>query len=274
MVFVLVLALAPAPAAAQLLPPNEAGVTMGHIHLAVRDVDAHKAFWTNVMGGKLVKNGPLELIQFPGVYIMLRKAEPTDPPAGSVLNHFGFVVKDMPATLELWKKNNLKIDPTQNPNESYVNGPDGIRIEVYGDPYIKNEVQMNHLHFYTTDPLEMQAWYAKTFGGRIGRRPSVGSIKVFRLMETVLIPGTNLSLNPVKERQAPTKGRSLDHIGFEVKNLDAFVKNLEAQGVKFDVPLRQVPNSNVKIAFLTDPWGTYIELTEGLAPAGHLDAGH
>ena len=94
----------------------------------------------------------------------------------------------------------------------------------------------------------------------------MGSINVFRLMETVLIPGTNLSLNPVKERQAPTKGRSLDHIGFEVKNLEAFVKNLEAQGVKMDVAPRQVPNTNIKIAFLTDPWGTYIELTEGLAP--------
>jgi catechol 2,3-dioxygenase-like lactoylglutathione lyase family enzyme len=270
----IVSALMLAPAMAQLLPPNDAGVTFGHIHLAVKDVDAQKAFFINVMHGKPVKNGPLELIEFPGVYIMLRKAEPTAPPAGSILNHFGFVVKDMPATLEWWKKNNLKIDPTQNPNESYVNGPDGIRIEVYGDPYIKNEVQMNHLHFYTTDTLEMQAWYAKMFGGSAGRRPSVGSINVFRLMETVLIPGTNLSLNPSKERQEPTKGRSLDHIGFEVKNLEAFTKKLEAQGVKFDVPLRQVPNSNVKIAFLTDPWGTYIELTEGLAPASHMEAGH
>jgi hypothetical protein len=33
-----------------------------------------------------------------------------------------------------------------------------------------------------------------------------------------------------------------------------------------DSPVRQVPNSNVKIAFLTDPYGTYIELTEGLEP--------
>lgn len=265
----IVSALLMVPATAQLLTPNEAGVTLGHLHLAVKDVDAHKAFWTNIMGGKLVKNGPLELIEFPGVYIMLRKADPSGPPAGSVLNHFGFVVKDMQGALALWRANNLKIDPTENPNESFVNGPDGIRVEVFGDPYLPVPVQMNHLHFYTQDIPEMQEWYAKTFGGRPGRRPSVGSISKFRLMETVLIPGTNLSLAPSKDRMAPTKGRSLDHIGFEVKNLEAFTKKLEAQGVKFDVPLRQVPNSNVKIAFLTDPWGTYIELTENLAPAGH-----
>jgi predicted enzyme related to lactoylglutathione lyase len=61
-----------------------------------------------------------------------------------------------------------------------------------------------------------------------------------------------------------TKGRSLDHIGFEVKNLEAYCKRLEAEGIKLDVPYRQVPNLGIAVAFLTDPWGTYIELTEGL----------
>ena len=84
------------PLLAQLAPPNAAGVTMGHMHLAVKDVDAQKEFWISAMGGTLVKNGPLELIQFPGVFIMLRKAEPTASPAGSIVNHFGFVVRDMP----------------------------------------------------------------------------------------------------------------------------------------------------------------------------------
>jgi len=28
------------------------------MHLAVRDVDAQKAFWIGAMGGTLVKNGP------------------------------------------------------------------------------------------------------------------------------------------------------------------------------------------------------------------------
>ena len=61
------------PARAQLVEPNQVGVTMGHVHLAVKDVDAQKQFWTSMMGGTLVKNGPLELIQFPGVFIMLRQ---------------------------------------------------------------------------------------------------------------------------------------------------------------------------------------------------------
>jgi extradiol dioxygenase family protein len=56
----------------------------------------------------------------------------------------------------------------------------------------------------------------------------------------------------------------LDHIGFEVQDLEAFTKKLEAAGVKFDVSYRKIPALGLSLAFLTDPWGTYIELTEGL----------
>src|SRR3977135_575153 len=68
----IVVALAVLPAHAQLAPPNDAGVTMGHVHLAVKDVEAQKRFWSTTMGGTAVQNGPLSLIQFPGAFIMLR----------------------------------------------------------------------------------------------------------------------------------------------------------------------------------------------------------
>ena len=55
----------------------------------------------------------------------------------------------------------------------------------------------------------------------------------------------------------------MDHIGFEIEGLEAFCKKLEAQGVKFDIPYKTVDAIKSSIAFLTDPWGTYIELTEG-----------
>ncbi len=123
------------PAFAQLVEPNQVGLRMGHVHLVVKDVDAHKQFWVGIMGGTLVTNGPLELIQFPGVYIMLRRTEAAlEPPAGAIVNHFGFIVKDMPAALAKWKAANLKIEPTENPNEVYLHAPDGIRLEVYGEP--------------------------------------------------------------------------------------------------------------------------------------------
>src|SRR5215218_7655856 len=136
------------PAFAQLVEPNQIGVRMGHVHLAVADVEAQKQFWIGIMGGTLVKNGPLELIQFPGVYVMLRKVDTAvEPNAGAIVNHFGFTVRDFPSSLAKWKAANLKIEPTQNPNEVYVNAPDGIRLEVYGEPALPTPVSMNHIHY-------------------------------------------------------------------------------------------------------------------------------
>jgi predicted enzyme related to lactoylglutathione lyase len=57
----------------------------------------------------------------------------------------------------------------------------------------------------------------------------------------------------------------MDHIGFEVTDIKAFCEKLEADGIKLDRGVTEVPNLGLTIAFLTDPWGTRIELTQGLA---------
>ena len=79
------------------------------------------------------------------------------------------------------------------------------------------------------------------------------------------VPGMAFSFRKMASAQAATKGRSLDHIGFEVKDLEAFCKKLEANGVTFDSPFRSAPAVGLKIAFIVDPAGTRIKLTEGLA---------
>jgi hypothetical protein len=68
--------LLPAPAVAQLAAPNAAGVTMGHVHLNVRDIEASKGFWTALGGTPVIIGGTLEAVKFPGVLMILRRAEP------------------------------------------------------------------------------------------------------------------------------------------------------------------------------------------------------
>ena len=63
--------------------------------------------------------------------------------------------------------------------------------------------------------------------------------------------------------QAPTAGRSLDHIGFEIKNLAEFLKKLEAKGLKLETAYREVPAIGLNISYLYDPLNVYIEMTEG-----------
>ncbi|PYV12576.1 MAG: hypothetical protein DMG07_16845, partial [Acidobacteria bacterium] len=113
----------------------------------------------------------------------------------------------------------------------------------------------HHIHFSTTAVDETKAWYVKMLGAIPGKRGR---------FEAADVPGANLSFSPAQTPAAPSKGRALDHIGFEVRDLEGFCKKLESLGAKFDVPYRKVPALGIAIAFLTDPWGTYIELTEGL----------
>jgi catechol 2,3-dioxygenase-like lactoylglutathione lyase family enzyme len=254
------------PAYAQLTMANQLGVTMGHIQLIVKDVEVQKRFWTSVFGGTVVQNGSLELIQFPGVFVMLRQGDASGPPAGTIVNHFGFTVKDMPGSLAKWKAANVEIEATENPNEVYVHGPDGIRVEVYGEPALPTPVSMNHIHYAASDIPGIKAWYVKAFGANPGRRPCVACLARPSMIESDDLPGVNLSFGGSREALLPTKGRAIDHIGFEVNNLEAFVAGLEARGIHIEAPIRQLPDSKVKVAFLTDPYGTYIELTEGLAP--------
>src|SRR5205085_10381905 len=76
------------------------------------------------------------------------------------------------------------------------------------------------------------------------------------------LPGMNSNVAP-HEKVGPLKGRRLDHIGFEVRNLEAFCRKLEASGVKLDRPYMKNANG-LATAFFTDRWGVYVELTEGL----------
>jgi catechol 2,3-dioxygenase-like lactoylglutathione lyase family enzyme len=81
-----------------------------------------------------------------------------------------------------------------------------------------------------------------------------------------MLPGGEVDFIKAPTAPAPTKGRSLDHIGFEVTGLEAFCKKLQADGVPFDLAYREMPQlGGLKIAFILDPVGTRIELTEGLA---------
>jgi len=79
------------------------------------------------------------------------------------------------------------------------------------------------------------------------------------------LPGVNLSWTDTEKPTSPTKGRSLDHVSFEVKDIRSFCARLEAEGVKLDTSPTPRPDLGLTLAFLTDPWGTRIELTEGLA---------
>jgi len=249
-------ALVVAPAFAQLAAPNATGVAIGHIHLNASDVDTQVKFWTQV-GGKIVQREKITMAEFPGIYILIRKQDYSGGSVGSTINHFGFYVRDFEPSVAKWKAAGLTWEPVKNPNvgQGFLTGPDNVRIEIYENKAISTPMAMHHIHLFVTDPLEAQKWYIQNFGATAGKRG---------MYDTANVPGTEITLAK-SEAQAPTKGRSVDHMGFEVQDIDAFVAKLQAANIKTDAAIRNSANaSNLRIVYVTDPWGTEIEITQGL----------
>jgi catechol 2,3-dioxygenase-like lactoylglutathione lyase family enzyme len=269
--------LASAPnAAAQLTVAKDGPVVYGHHHLNTTNMEAEKKFFVETLGGKFVKIGTnnTEIVEFPNVLIFFRANQaPTGGTRGTTVNHIGFSVPNLRQTVDKVKANGFKmITSTEAPGRevkddiagplqpggasiAFAQGPDDLKVEFVEAKQQTIPIQLHHVHFFNPKNTEMQAWYAKTFGAEArsgGAFPSA------------LLPGVTLNFSPSTDPVVGTQGRALDHIGFEVKNLEAFCKKLEADGIKLAVPYRQVPALGISIAFLTDPWGTYIELTEGL----------
>src|SRR5215467_6533636 len=280
--FLLVVAglVAPATSHAQILVAKEGPVVYGHHHLNTTNMAAQKKFYVETLGGtvKHIGTGAREqdIIVFPNVQLWFRPMQaPTGGTIGTTVNHIGFSVNDIRAVVTKLKASGYKmitgdsVAPTvkvtddvaaasPTANIAFVLGPEQTKVEFVEVKDQQRPIQLHHLHFFGEKNTEMQAWYAKTFGAKqIPANPGAAFVQD-------QLPGVFLNFTPSPMPTVGTTGRSIDHIGFEIKNLEAFTKKLEAQGIKLDRPYTKVPQLGIAIAFIKDPWGTNIEMTEGL----------
>jgi catechol 2,3-dioxygenase-like lactoylglutathione lyase family enzyme len=249
-------------AVAQPAPFNEAGVTMGHWHLVSKDVEANKKIFL-AMGGRLFMPGGAPVVMFPGLYInLMLNAEKGDGGSeGSVVNHVGFIVDNVQKRVAQWKAAGVNVLPGLNNrvDQAFVVTPDGVRMEILEDKTQAVPIRNEHIHFSLPDAdiPKAVAWYATTFGGKVGTRNNA---------PVVNLPGVQLRFARADAKQAPTRGRILDHIGFDVRDHAAFVKKLEAAGIKLDEPPRKSAAGNT-VTYITDPWGARVEIVQR-APLG------
>jgi catechol 2,3-dioxygenase-like lactoylglutathione lyase family enzyme len=265
---------APSRAAAQILVANDGPVVYGHHHLAVSDVEAHRKFWVTTLGGTQTKlPSGTEAVKFPNVFLLLRAQKPGGGSKGTTVNHIGFSVPNLRQMVDRIKANGFRMvtreevaadqavtdDIAVLPSKTsiaFAMAPDDVKVEIVEARAQTHPIALHHVHFFGQQNAEMRDWYVKVFGARA--RPAGGAFL------SADLPGVLLNFTPSTEPVVGTTGRAIDHIGFEIDNLEAFVKKLQADGVKVTTGYRQVPKSDMWIAFIQDPWGTSIELSEGL----------
>lgn len=260
---------------AQVSAPNAAGVAMSHLHFQVADVEANRLFWVALGGAPSARRGDVETVAFPGLLIQISRGTPAGPAEGSVVAHVAMRVKTF-AQIEArgitverrrieGRESGMAIAPSGDRVELFEENAEQVRFrpeagkstasaERHNRP-MTAPVEPHHLHLNvpTGADVAAQNWYVEHFGGVPGIRLRYPAADV---------PGMNFNFSGVATATAPTRGRTLDHIGFEVKNLAAFVRTLTAAGVRFEQPYTAGPGGSGS-ARLVDPWGTAIELTEG-----------
>src|SRR5262245_40386805 len=123
---------------AQLATPGPSGVVMGHLHLTAKDAPGGKTFWTTI-GGAATQNGALQLIQFPGTFVMLRGGQPTAGTAGSTVDHVTFRVQSLRGIWDnLAKAEGARLGPSGNSvGSDKITTPDGIVIQLVVDASLK-----------------------------------------------------------------------------------------------------------------------------------------
>jgi catechol 2,3-dioxygenase-like lactoylglutathione lyase family enzyme len=263
-------------ASAQLLPGTAGAIVYGHHHLNTTNIDAQRKFWVATLGGTSVKIGTdnLEIVRFAGALMFFRPMQaPTGGSKGTSIDHLGFSVPDLRRVLDKLKEGGYRIVTAQEAPATvtvkddigqvdaggvtgiaYVMSPDEVKVELVEIKAQTAPIVSHHVHFFGPQTA-MRDWYMKVFGATAGPATSPAFIRAD-------LPGVGLNFTQSATPVVGTRGRALDHIGFEIANLDEFAKKLEAQGIMITV--RNIPAINTKVAFVTDPWGTLIELSEGL----------
>lgn len=267
----------PGIAAAQPKHDRTERTVFGHLHVHPTSVAEHNTFWLETLGGVLGHVGKMAVAKFPDGLVEWESPTWADlAPAGGTkgrtVDHVAFSVPNLRAMLTrvtaagypvvtrdelpgVKETNGIAVHPEEKTTVAFVLGPDKMLLELVELKAQKVPIAMHHIHFAAAQVPEVEAWYRMLTGAKPGKRGSVVDAR---------FTGTNLTFSPAAKPVVGTKGSVLDHIGFEVKDLPAMVKELQGMGVKFGtISVRKSP-TGISIAYLTDPWGTYIELSEGL----------
>jgi hypothetical protein len=253
----LLLALA-SSASAQLAPaPNAKGVVFGHLHFSTQDVAAFRNFWV-AFGGTATPNLDLDLVQLPGSYLVTFQRDQIAPMDNETTPVVTFKVRNLNESIADWVGRSLVVERGA-PGQAFVYAPGPTRIEILEDKTLRRPLQFYRVHLVTPSPREAQSWYAKVFGGK---PTNVGELAALQF------PGGVMTFGLAKGPVQPTRGHRLDHWGFEIRNLESFMKGLQSSGLPIDRPyrVRRPGEQRLALGYVLDPWGTAIEMTEHIAP--------
>ena len=258
-----VVSAAPAAAQTKTLPYD-------HIHLNVPDTAAASAWYEkNIPGGRRITEAPDRIMYGSTRLMFLRTDKPVPPSEGSAVDHLGFSVKDLDATLKQIEGAGAKITTPARDlpgifKLAFAVDPWGTRLELVQDAEL---LGLHHIHMRGPDVEDVFKWLLGNFGGERARmKDKLDGVRYSA-------PGFSTVWILVQKGDAtPTQGKAIDHIGWRSETgLDATIAGLKAKGVTVTSeprPLKLPNGPPINFAYVAGPNGARVELVErpGLKP--------
>src|SRR5262245_2999121 len=201
-----------------------------HIHVNEPAEPASQWWEKNIPAGRRIAEAP-NRIRYGAVRLMFLSPNSSGGSDGSVLEHLGFSVSDVDATLRTLAAINTKvIEPAKSTPGLYktamIESPWGTRIQLVQDPEL---LGLHHVQLRTPDPDAAYKWLLDKFGGeRTKMKGQIDSVKYAG------VPGfTTVYIVAVKGDSVPSQGRAIDHIGWRsTATIDQTKTMLEGKSVQ------------------------------------------
>lgn len=236
-----------------LYASNITAQTWDHTHLTVTDTKAASEWYAKHFGGEITESGPFDAVWFGTNLVKFKSGENILQSTGSIVDHIAFSIEDVDAKATALAEDGANVPAVnrRKPGFRYAIDPWGTKIELFTD---EDLLGFHHILIKSTRPRDTIEWYGATFGGTPGMYKDTISIYAIRYGDMYLF--VQKSLRPV----ASTKGRSIDHLGWQFTDFDAIIKKLKEQGTKFLV--EPTKSGDHRLAFIESPGGAKIEIVE------------
>ncbi|MGI9259640.1 MAG: VOC family protein [Gammaproteobacteria bacterium] len=258
-----------------LIPAATGAQSFTHIHLRAPDAAAAAEWYQTLLGGVLRPStaGMGSVGQAHGAIATMLDDGSAARSRGGVIDHFGFAVPNVATTLERAQVMGARMITAPTPGVvttaiAMIEDPWGTRIELLESQDFRG---IQHIHLVTEQPAALRDWFLQVFGGDFD--PAHGGdelntiqydgiwIYISESFSTVETAGRE-DVDVAEIDISPSRGRSLDHLGFSVDDMDALVSRVRASGYTPYETRPNRPGGTTLLMFFEGPDGVHFEIAE------------
>lgn len=230
-------------------------LTFDQVHLGVPDPEAAAHWYVQHLGA--AAGDHVDRVWFGPVRAIFLQNDAPAPSHGAAIDHFALSFADVRAKVASLEQSGVRVttpvsDAPGLGRFAVVEDPWGAKIQLVEEP---GPSAFHHVHLQVPDPDATRRWYVERFGGQPAMHKGV--LNGIRYGDVWLFLERGAS--------TPSRGHTIDHVGWRMPDLLAKAAELKARGLAFTVEPKPGPPgafSPVLMSFTEDPWGVKIELLQ------------